>query len=256
LIVPARGGLPATVVTAPPIVTCRIAWFCVSATKSDVPLVPIPFGPLNRAAAPVPSANPAASAPPASVVTNPAPSIFRRTWFPASATKRSVPMAAREAGEKNRAAAPVTLSTKPVTPAVPAKVVTVPTAPEGVILRIVWLPVSATYTSAPREATPSGEEKLADSPTLSLAPEVPDPAYVVVAPSAATTLRILWLPVSATKSADPARSVAIPLGELNRTRDAVVLSADPEIPALPATVVTTPLVEMICRIVWFPVSHT
>ena len=73
-------------------------------------------------------------------------------------------------GRLKLAAVPVP-SALPNTFAVPASVVT---APAAVILRIVLLPVSATYTlPAPSTATPNGRWKVAAVPVPSALP--PDP---------------------------------------------------------------------------------
>ena len=79
-------------------------------------------------------------------------------------------------------------------PVVPAMVVT---TPAGVTLRIVLLPVSATYTLPELStARPPGWLKPAALPVPSVDPNVP-PASVVTTP-AGVILRMLWLSESAT----------------------------------------------------------
>src|SRR5437588_1106315 len=106
-----------------------------------------------------------------------------------------LPSTAIPEGRLNRAVLPAP-SKLPLTPAEPARVVT--TAP-GVILRIVWLPVSPTYTlPALSNATPRGPEKRAATPVPSAAPGGPgEPAKVVTTP-AAEILRTVLLSLSAT----------------------------------------------------------
>src|SRR5436190_413562 len=109
----------------------------------------MPEGLLNRAALPVPSALPLFPVSPASVVTIPTDVILRMVLLPASATYR-LPAAstATPCGRQNRAAlrGPSAL---PQYRASPAGVVT---TPPGVILRMVSLSPSATYT-LPNEST-------------------------------------------------------------------------------------------------------
>ena len=78
LLEPNCGAMPASVVTAPAGVICRIVLLLVSATYT-VPavLTATPRGELNRAALPVPSVLPVFPARPANVVTTPLGVIFR-----------------------------------------------------------------------------------------------------------------------------------------------------------------------------------
>ena len=101
----------------------------------------MPWGELKRALVPLALVVPERPGLPATVVTTPPAVILRIVWLPASQTK-TLPEAstASPAGALKRAALPVA-SVAPVIPALPARVVT---TPAGVILRIVWLPVSAT----------------------------------------------------------------------------------------------------------------
>ena len=84
----------------------------------------------------------------------------------------------------------------PLTPANPASVLT---TPPGAIFRIVWLPVSATYTlPALSTATPCGWLKSAALPVPSALPLTPaNPASVLTTP-AGVIIRIVWFQVSAT----------------------------------------------------------
>ena len=148
-----------------------------------------PNGYRNRAAAPVPSALPLLPVRPASVVTTPPDAIFRIARLFESATYTLPALStATPAGPLKRAAAPVP-SAVPGLPAVPASVVT---TPPDVIIRIVWLPVSPTYTlPAASTATPTGALKCAPSPVPSVLPLMPaSPANVVTTP-AALILRIV-----------------------------------------------------------------
>src|SRR5262249_56228198 len=77
--------LPARVVTTPAGLTTRILWLPKSATKTlSSASAATPFGNLNFAAAPAPSAKPIWL--PARVVTTPSAVILRMVWFPVSAT--------------------------------------------------------------------------------------------------------------------------------------------------------------------------
>src|SRR6476660_3485289 len=137
-------AVPARVVTTPAGVILRMVQLARSATyPMPVASTATPVGRLKRAAAPVPSVLPVLPAVPARVVTTPAGVILRMVALVWSATY-TVPAAstATPTGVLNRAAAPVP-SVLPVLPAVPARVVT---TPADVILRIVWLPSSDTYT--------------------------------------------------------------------------------------------------------------
>ena len=85
-----------------------------------------------------------------------------------------------------------------------AAVSTVLVSSPTVILRILLLERSATYTvPSPPTATAKGALKLAAVPVPSALPAVPEPASVATIP-AAVTVRILWLPRSATWSASSA----------------------------------------------------
>src|SRR5205085_217234 len=77
------------------------------------------------------------------VVTSPLGVTLRIRWLPQSATYSvPAPSTARPQGDEKRALPPVP-SALPGAPGLPARVVT---SPAGVILRIVWLSRSATYT--------------------------------------------------------------------------------------------------------------
>ena len=132
-----------------------MVWLLVSATKRlPLPSTATPQGYLNRAATPVPSAEPPNPAIPARVVTAlVATTILRMVWLQVSATIRlPLPSAATPLGQPNCASSPVPLLS-PDEPAVPARVVTSPVA--TTILRMVWLPESATKTlPLPSAATP------------------------------------------------------------------------------------------------------
>ena len=84
----------------------------------------------------------------------------------------------RGSDSRARVAAP---SIQPATP----EPTTVLTWFAGVIFRMRWFPLSATYTSpvAARTATPDGERKALRSWSPSLNPGVPSPATVVTEPS-------------------------------------------------------------------------
>ena len=101
----------------------------------------MPPGLLKRAAVPAPLALPELPERPAALVTTAALVILRMLWLPLSATWK-VPEASRVMafGVLKRALPPVA-SVVPEVPARPAKVVT---SPAGVILRMAWLPLSAT----------------------------------------------------------------------------------------------------------------
>ena len=142
-------------------------------------------------------------------------------------------------------------SAVPSLPAVPASVLT---APAGVILRMVKLIWSATYTApAASTATPMGTLKRAAAPVPSALPPLPAvPASVVTTP-AGVILRMVELFVSATYTA-PAASTATPNGLLKRA-PAPVPSALPLLAAVPASVLTTPA-GVILRMVELFVSAT
>src|SRR3989304_4503956 len=91
-------------------------------------------------------------------------------------------------------------STDPVAPGVPAIVVT---RPPAVTFRIVWFPESVTNRSPPRAAIPPGNRNCAAGPVPSADPGVSrTPARVLTVP-AEVTLRIVWFPVSVTKTLSP-----------------------------------------------------
>src|SRR5512142_937758 len=111
-------------------------------------------------------------------------------------------------GELNQAALP-TPSRLPRLTAEPARVVT---TPSGVILRLVALPVSATYTfPATSTARPPGWLNRAFVPVPSWVPTAPvDPANVLTMP-AGVIFRMVLSDESATKRL-PALSAAMPTG--------------------------------------------
>ncbi len=91
-------------------------------------------------------------------------------------------------------------------------------------------------------------------PVPSALPEVPAvPASVVTTPPGAI-MRMVSLPVSATKMSPVVESSAMPAGLLNDAAEPVP-SALPAVPAVPANVVTTPA-EVTWRMVSLPVSAT
>src|SRR5262245_40069127 len=110
----------------------------------------------------MPSSLPVLPASPASVVTTPPGLILRMVWLPESATHTVHDKSSwTHAGHSNRAVLPLppVPSVLPVLPACPASVVT---TPAGLILRMVWLPMSATYTlSDESTATPEGKKNRA-----------------------------------------------------------------------------------------------
>src|SRR6478609_9888666 len=129
--------MPASVVTSPAGVILRITALSSSATYTLPALsTATPFGKLNRAALPEPSVLPKVSAWPARVVTVPSLVILRMVLLPVSATYR-LPLLSQATlrGLLNDAAAPTPLLL-PLTPNLPAKVVT---TPAEVILRITLL---------------------------------------------------------------------------------------------------------------------
>lgn len=137
--------------------------------------------------------------------------------------------------------------------ATPTMVVTTPLV---VTFRMQLLPASATNRlSAPSTVKPENDQreekpdklKLAAAPVPSALPPYcdADPASVVTTP-AAVIFRMVLLPESATKTL-PAPSAGTPLGTL-KLAAAPVPSALPYKPAVPASVVTTPL-GVIFRIV-------
>src|SRR5262245_306044 len=133
-------------------------------------------------------------------------------------------------------------SVEPVEFASPA---TVDTTPPGVILRIVWLNVSATYRlPALSTATSSGWLNCAIVPAPSVDPgEEATPATVVTTP-AAEILRTLCSDVSDTYRLPPA-SIVMPRGRPNRAALSEP-SVFPNCRASPAYVDTKP-VELIRR---------
>src|ERR1035437_3983975 len=227
-----------------------MVWFTLSATNRLPALsTATPSGQQNRAALPVPSSLPQSPARPARVVTTLPGVTFR--IVPQSGTKTLPALsAATSVGPPNSTALPVP-SLAPRAPAQPARVVT---TPAEVTFRIVELSESATKTlPALSTATPDGLENRAAVPEPSALPQFPAlPASVVTAP-AEVTFRIVLLPESATKTL-PTASTATPDGPLN-CAELPVPSLMPGVPALPASVVTTPA-EVTFRIVELPVSAT
>src|SRR5580698_9080674 len=124
-----------------------------------------PEGPLNRDATSGPSVEPYTPAAPAMVVTAPAVEIRRIVLFAPSATMRfPAPSNASPDGPLNCAPAPVP-SWLPLTPGVPAKVVTVPS---DAIFRMVLLPESETKIFPdPSTAVHEGLLNFAAAPTAS-----------------------------------------------------------------------------------------
>mmetsp|Transcript_81142 Transcript_81142/g.131460 ORF Transcript_81142/g.131460 Transcript_81142/m.131460 type:complete len:224 (-) Transcript_81142:159-830(-) len=160
--------LPTTVLTAPAMVTRRIAWLPES-TTSRLPSVSSarPAGWLKHAAGPCPSANPACPLP-ASVRTAPPGVTTRIAW--ASDTSRS-PLEAStiSAGSLKVASAPCP-SADPASP-LPASVLTM--APALDTVRRAWLPIS-TSTTLPARSTvmPLGPWKRARVPLASRKPPI------------------------------------------------------------------------------------
>src|ERR1700722_9749422 len=119
---------------------------------------------------------------------------------------------------------------------------------------MVELPLSATYTlpSLPT-AIPWGLSKSAPLPVPSVDPVTPaNPARVVTTP-ALVTIRMVSLPESTTYTL-PLPSTAAPQG-LEKVAAAPTPSADPVLPAFPASVVTAPALETL-RIALLPESAT
>ncbi len=103
-------------------------------------------------------------------------------------------------------------------------------------------------------ARPCGPLKSAAEPVPSVLPVVPAvPARVVTTPPG-VIMRMVSLPVSATKTSPVVGSSVTPTGPLNRAAEPVP-SVLPAVPAVPARVVTTPA-GVIMRIVSLPVSAT
>src|SRR6266581_4476337 len=156
---------------------------------------------------------------------------------------------ARPPGLLNVAAAPVP-SAPPLVPAVPASVVTTPVA--MTIRRMVWLVLSATYRLVPllSMARPVGRLNRAAVPVPSKLPAVPAvlPARVVTTPVAMTIRRMLLPPRVDTYRLVPLLSMTKPPGWLN-VAAAPVPSTLPDVPAVPARVLTTPA-GVILRMVW------
>src|SRR6266571_1571477 len=98
-------------------------------------------------------------------------------------------------------------------------------------------------------ARPPGLLNVAAAPVPSAPPLVPAvPASVVTTPVAMTIRRMVWLVLSATYRLVPLLSMARPVGRLNRAA-APVPSTLPDVPAVPARVLTTPA-GVILRMVW------
>src|SRR6266581_43651 len=140
-------AVPASVVTTPVAMTIRrMVWLVLAATYRLVPLLSTarPWGRLNSAAAPVPSALPAVPAVPASVLTTPAGVILRMVWFLIPAVYR-LPALSRTTpnwgGNPAAAAGPSTelaVAAPPTPPPVPGDLgapAMVLATPAGVILR-------------------------------------------------------------------------------------------------------------------------
>ena len=120
----------------------------------------------------------------------------------------------------------------------------------GAVVRIVLFRVSATYRSPfAFTAIPWG---MLNRSQFAVPIHPGQPAIVVTTPPA-VIFRIVWLLVSATYSV-PVPSTAIPCGPPNRAA-LPVPSFDPNAPAWPASVVTTPA-GVICRIVLLLESAT
>lgn len=84
---PRCGASPASVATQPSSVEARIVWLRLSAMYSSPDASnAIPRGEKNRAPACVPSREPASSATPATVTTDPSGATRRRTWLGVSVT--------------------------------------------------------------------------------------------------------------------------------------------------------------------------
>jgi hypothetical protein len=112
------------------------------------------------------------------------------------------------------------------------------------------LSVSATKTNkrSGENVMPFGPKNLADVPYPSEEPGRPlPPAQVVTDLELNTILRITWLLLSATKSQNPSGETARATGELNCAA-APTPSKAPEIPLLPATVPTCPVLIAMLRI--------
>ena len=206
-----------------------------------------PKGLLKLAVIPVPSIEPEVPLP-AKVVTTPSAVILRILGLPTSDTYILFNASIVMPWGKLKLAKISTESFDPCKP-LPAKVVTTPL---GVILRILWLPISATYT-LPKASTasPLGLLKLAATPVPFVEPLTPLPAKVVTIP-VGVILRILLLYWSTTNTL-PEASTATPEGPL-KLAAIPVASVEPCKP-LPAKVETTPAV-VILRILLLPKSAT
>ncbi len=167
-------------------------WVELFETYRFVPSVVIPEGWWKLAEVPVLWSVDPADPVPARVVTAPVDiTILRILWLKVSATYRFVPSVVIPWAWLKLAEVPVLWSVDPIDP-VPAIVVTAPV--EITILRILWLPLSATYRFVPSVVISPGSLKLAEVPVLwSVAPADPVPAIVVTAPVDITIFRILRL---------------------------------------------------------------
>src|SRR6266699_3199776 len=120
-------------------------------------------------------------------------------------------------------------------------------------------PVSATYRLVPllSMARPPGALNSAAVPVPSAWPAVPAvlPARVLTRPEEMTIRRMLLPPRAATYRLVPLLSMARPLGSLNLAAGPVPLTL-PTVPAVPASVVTTPVAMTIRRMVLLPLSAT
>src|SRR6266704_1231145 len=139
----------------------------------------------------------------------------------------------------------------------PARVVTTPVA---MTIRRMLLPLrAATYRLVPllSMAKPLGPLNVAAVPVPSALPAAPVvlPARVVTTAEAMTILRMLLPLRAATYRLVPLLSMAKPPGLLN-VAAAPVPSAPPLVPAVPASVVTTPVAMTIRRMVWLVRSAT
>src|SRR5688500_16366921 len=108
LSLPMPPGQPASVVTSAVDVILRMVKLLESAMNTLLPSLPTPDGVLNRAAFPVPSADPPVPAVPATVVTTPPLVILRIVWLFWSATNTLPRLStATPLGLENCAAPPV-----------------------------------------------------------------------------------------------------------------------------------------------------
>jgi hypothetical protein len=238
-VVPGEPASPARVATAPLAkFNRRTTWLPASvmyAEEGAVVLSATPMGEKKEAPAATPSTD-TGDPEPAAVVTSPlATATTRRRWLEVSATSReaSAGTHAMPAGALKAAAAPTPFA-KEAAPE-PASVLT--TWVDTTMARILWLEVSATYTLVDEESTATAEglENVADVPAASVDPKAPLPASVITEPPGMLTVRMRWLPVSATYT--NSASMAQPEGELKRAF--VPMPSAHVADAVPASVVTT-----------------